>query len=73
LIDINPADPAFLRVVDWEKRVAVNIDPRSPDIAAFYGRVVPIVQATLGNILQSLRGQSDGPIRQILEILAGKP
>jgi hypothetical protein len=62
-----------MRLLDWETRVAQSIDHRAPDIAVFYGRVVPIVQGALGNIVQNLPpGALASSVRHIIDILAAK-
>ena len=60
---MSPSDPNFHRLTDWEHRAAVILDSNHPEIQTFFSRVVPVVQGTLGNVLQSMSTRFSGEQR----------
>ncbi|ORX39427.1 hypothetical protein BD324DRAFT_619680 [Kockovaella imperatae] len=76
--EVSPYDAPFSRLAQWLRRVAQLLEPRNPETASFYPRVLPVVQGIINNTIGMISQRFPGDVenvrllRSILEVVGGR-
>ncbi|ORY31618.1 hypothetical protein BCR39DRAFT_525930 [Naematelia encephala] len=79
--ELAPSDPSFIKMLEWDRRCAILVNPRDSNIVTYFGRVSAIVQTSLEGAIRSLStryaadpmssGAQNG-VRQVLGVINSK-